>query len=189
MGTSSNQGSPNTPSWRLARAMLAVPGIDLDRQSQELWRAASGDRGDHLYQDLGDKVLAEACRIAGSSHTPGEALRSYTECLVGSGTAGLAQDLGRRALLRAVASNSGSHGFAAELFSELAAYYASRDLPSFVGAAGRLGSIDQIMNLKTGLRNKAKDVALSISVRADAQGWRSYVKKVVDALKQGSRSQ
>ena len=64
MGTSSNQPSPNTPSWNIAQAALGHLGLDVERQSEELWQSALTDRDGRLTEELTNPLLASACEIA-----------------------------------------------------------------------------------------------------------------------------
>ena len=64
MGTSSNQRSPDTPPWRLARAVVGSLAWNPDRQSAEIWRAAMGDREGRLVEELSTPLAARACELA-----------------------------------------------------------------------------------------------------------------------------
>ena len=98
MGTSSNQPSPKTPSWGLANAVLGQPSASMERQHQELWRAAIGDQGDALLDALGSPLLANACVLSTKSSSPSEAIGGFEQSLLDSHNAGLMLDLGKRAL-------------------------------------------------------------------------------------------
>ena len=186
MGTSVNQASPNSPPWRPARAVLGNPAFAAKHQSAELWRAALGDRGNALLSaDLGHPAIATACRIAGKAESPVVAIRAWDEHLAHTRAAGLTLDLARRALIRATLARRGATGFAGEVFAEMVSYYASRDLPSFVGARFRLTTPTQAVRLKDDLRAIARQ-ASHVKAPAAAPGkWRTYVKAVVKALTKG----
>ena len=148
MGTSSNQPSPNTPNWQPAQAILGDPNWPVERQSEELWRSALTDRDGRLTEELVDPLLASACEIAEERIPPASAVQSFNDTLCEQYAAGLTLDMAKRALARASASGSGSVGFAEEFFAEATSYYASRDLPSFVGAAGRIQTSTDSIDLK-----------------------------------------
>lgn len=185
MGTSSNQPSPKTPSWRLANAVLGNPGASPERQHQELWRAAIGDQGDALLEALGGPLMANACALSKRSRSTVEAIGRFEQSLLRSHNASFILDLGKRALVRTVAAKKGAAGFASELFAETVSYYASRDLPSFVGAKGRIMTTSDAIELKNQIRHRAREIAKIFPVKTDPKGWKNYVSKVLDALQKG----
>ena len=187
MGTSSNQPSPKTPSWRLAKAVLGSPSASPERQHQELWRAAIGDQGDALVEALGNPLLANACVLSTQSRSPYEAIGRFEQSLLDSHNAGLMLDLGKRALIRTVAAKKGAAGFASELFAETVSYYASRDLPSFVGAKGRILTTSDAIELKNQIQEHTRKIAKMFPVKTDPKGWKNYVSKVLDALQRGEK--
>lgn len=183
MGTSSNQSSPNTPPWRLPKAILGASGWPADRQSSEIWQAALADRQGKLRADFGDSLLAEACQIAERGVEPTRAVQAYDAALADNNAAGLALDMGRRALSRATAAQAGAIGFASELFAEAASYYVSRDLPSFLGAHGRVKTTTEAIHLKEQIKGIARDVARAAGpVRTDPDGWQAYISTVLSGL-------
>ncbi|MCJ7767172.1 hypothetical protein MUP79_02110 [Candidatus Bathyarchaeota archaeon] len=182
MGTSSNNPSPKTPNWKLARALLGEPSIPASRQAQELWRSASAERRDFLIDTLGSPIIASACELASRSESPEQAISQFESVIVSSYSANLALDLAKRALARAVAARTGSQGFASELFAEVIGYYASRDLPSFVAAAGRVETTSAAIALKKDMMTFARDTAAQRAPGTDPNGWKSYVKQTVDSL-------
>lgn len=173
--------------------MLGRTDVPVEQQSAELWRAVAGDRGERLFGDFGHPLLAAAVGVAVEARTPIEALRRFDEAVRREGAAGLSLDMGRRALARTVAAAGGGAGFGAELFAEAAGYYVSRDLPSYLGAAGRVATASEAMALKDRFRAVARGAARSAGAAAgptnDPQAWRVYVARVVDALRtrRGSR--
>jgi pyridoxine/pyridoxamine 5'-phosphate oxidase len=90
-----------------------------------------------------------------------------------------------------VAEGSGSVGFARELFAETVAYYASRDLPSYVGKRGRVSNVSELIELKRQLQNQAREVASAkqLARRLTHESWSTFVHQVVDVLasKRGKR--
>ena len=190
MGTSSNQSSPNTPNWQPAQAILGDPNWSVERQSEELWRSALMDRDGRLAEELVDPLLASACEIAEERIPPVSAVQSFNDTLCEQYAAGLTLDMAKRALARASASGSGSVGFAEELFAEATSYYASRDLPSFVGAAGRIQTSTDSIDLKENLRNIAREAARTAGPPAtDTAGWQNYISRVIASLRGERREQ
>ena len=190
MGTSSNQPSPNTPSWNIAQAALGHLGLDVERQSEELWQSALMDRDGRLTEELTNPLLASACEIAEERISPARAVQSFDNTLNQQYAAGLTLDMAKRALARASAAESGSIGFAEELFAEATSYYASRDLPSFVGSPERVQTTSDSIALKESLRNIAREAARTAApIATDLQGWRSYVSEVLASLRGERREQ
>lgn len=183
MGTSSSQRSPNTPNWQLASAVLGRSDVALQRQSEEMWRAAAADREGRLAGELGAEVLAAAGAIAAAARSPQEAAALFHRQVQEQKSAGIMLDIGRRALIRAVAQGAGAAGFAAELFSEAASYYSSRDLPSYVGAPGRVDRTSESVALKNGLQGIARGAALAAGPPLVEPGaWRGFVGRVLTRL-------
>jgi hypothetical protein len=182
MGTSSNVSSPKTPSWQSFTAVLGDPDWPVQRQSEELWQAAIGDRNGKLRDEIGDPLLAEVCRLADAGTNVRDTIRAFDALLNNNYTAGLTFDMAKRALVRAVSTQSGSRGFASELFVEAVSYYVSRDLPSYVGAPNRISTTGEAIRLKEDFRKIAREAASLVSVKTDPVGWKSYVSQVLITL-------
>lgn len=189
MGTSVNQRSPARPTWKLPQALIGRADISARDQGAEIWRAASLDPDTDIKRRLSDPVIASACVLAAQTKTPAEAARLYDAVLNESRTAGLLFDLTRRALVRSVAEGGGSDRFAGELFSETVAYYASRDLPSYVGKRGRISKASEIIELKRQLQLHTKEVVSSSKLpRVTKATWSEFVANAVGKLsKKGTR--
>ena len=155
----------------------------VERQSLEIWRAAAADRGERLLHDLGNPTLAEACALVSRGMSVDGALSAYDEATLHVSDVGLAVDMGRRALVRAVTTNAGGAGFAGELFAEAVSYYAARDLPSFIAAPGRIPNSSAAIDLKENLRSIARQAASGAGEPpVDRRGWNRYVGRVLTAL-------
>ena len=183
MGTSTNQRSPARPTWRLPQALLGRPDVSPDIQGAEIWRAASFDPETAVARRLSDPILANACAIAAKAVSPVEATRLYDSVLNETRTAGFIFDLARRALTRSVAKGSGVQGFAAELFAETVAYYASRDLPSYVGKYGRISTASEVIEFKKKLQQHTRDVVSREPLpKLSKDNWSTFVYHIVDKL-------
>jgi hypothetical protein len=185
MGTSTNQPSPKTPGWDLVRALLGREGVEPSRQATEVWRAVVGERNDLLLAEVSSPLVADACKIAGRVKSPSAAIREFENLVLQNRAAGLVLDLCKNALARTVVARTGSQGFGTEFFAEMTDYYVSRDLPSYTGAPTRMRTVSDAIQLKKQLRNSAAEVARSAgSVGPDAEGWREYAVRVINALQQ-----
>jgi hypothetical protein len=183
MGTSTNHPSPNAPSWNLAKAVLGREGISAEDQSRELWRAATADTSAKLEEHLCGPAILQALDVANRSESVSEALSSYDKAVASSHTATFFADISRRALVRAVASGAGVPGFAQELFAETVSYYASRDLPSIVGAKGKVSNTSAAISLKRQFADIAKDAARGYRTEVSTRSWPTVVASVLAVLK------
>ena len=163
--------------------MLGRRDVPVDRQSQEIWRAAGADREGRLSDELGSELFAAAGVAAESTRSPTEAVARFEEQLASERAASVILDLGKRALARAAAAGGGASGFAAELFAETASYYIARDLASLVGAAGRVPSTSAAVDLKSQIREVAREaVRRAGPAPVDPGAWRGYVTTVLAHL-------
>ncbi len=186
MGTSKNVRSPDIPPWKPFLAVVGRPDVPVERQAKELWRAAYADRGPRLEDDFSQRTLAAACELAGSSGSVQAALREYDAANQREHRAGLGIELGRRALVRAIANGTGAAGFAANLFADASSYYSSRDLPSFIGAAGRVPNMSSAIELKDAISRVTREQVRQIGTpRTDVEGWASFVRSVLMSLRGG----
>jgi len=186
MGSSTNQPSPNIPTWKIFKKVLGSNDWAVERQSLELWRAAAGDRGGRLSDELSNSSMASAGKIAERKLQPKIALKEFNNILHESFNEGHHFEMAKRALLRASASESGAIGFASELFSETASYYASRDLPSYVAKSGRIPTTSESIELKNRLRGIASTAAKNTELKnLEPDNWNRYIKKVIDSLING----
>lgn len=187
MGTSKNVRSPDIPPWRPFLAVVGRPDIPVERQVRELWRAAFADRGPRLEDDFSQRTLAIACALAATSRNVHSALREYDAANQREGRAGLGVEIGRRALARAIARGTGAAGFAADFFADASSYYVSRDLPSFIGAPGRVQNTSSAIDLKNAISRVAREQVSKIGTpRAGAEGWSAFVESALLVLR-GSR--
>lgn len=183
MGTSRNDPSPNIPAWRPAKAALGRRDLSPERQAKLLWQAANADRGPDLAESFATPVFATACAIAARGASVREALQGFDAAAVQGRAAGPVIDMGRRALARVAGQGGGAAAFAGELFSEAVAYYASRDLPSFVGAPHRVQTAAEAIALKGQIRRATVDVVSRVGIPpTDSVGWRGYIHNVVSEL-------
>jgi hypothetical protein len=187
MGTSTNQGSPEAGGWLLQRALVGRIDVSAEQQTRELWQAVLGDRGERLAAELGAPIMAAAALVASNAQTPLDAIGRFNAAVKEQRAVGLSVEMGKRALLRAVATAGGARSFSAELFAEVASYYVSRDLPSYIGANKRISTASDAVRLKEGIRAITRGAARAVD---EARGpgltparWRAHVDQVVRRLR------
>jgi predicted Zn-dependent protease len=161
-------------------------------QVTELWRAAGSDRHAELIATFGDPVLVEAANIAGRANKPTRAAETFDNALDRDAKSGVLFDCARRALVRAVANDAGAAGFGSELFVEAANYYVSRDLPSFVGQAGRVPSASAALELKNDIREYTREAVRAVasslkSGKVATDQWNAFIEDALNALRRRPR--
>jgi|ERR1700676_755101 len=183
MGTSRNDPSPRTPPWRMALAVVGTPDVSPARQCTEIWKAVAADRGERLLRDFANPTLVSACRYVTESLPVQDALESFDRSTLHESDAGLALEMGRRALARCAAQGTNAATFVGELFAEAISYYASRDVPSFVAAEGRIANTSSAIRLKDSLRQITRDQITALgSPRLTPREWKSHIAKALKAL-------
>lgn len=181
MGTSRNDASPDKGSWRLVRAIIGRPDYTPERQIQEIWRAAVTDRHELLFKELSTATLALASEFSQEGISVSDALDRYDNSSSQETHATLALEFGRRAIARCITSQVRTSNFAAELFSEATSYYLSRDLPSYVGAPGRIKSASEAISLKEAIRQATRRAVVRVGPPRKGQ-WSTYVERVIKSL-------
>lgn len=184
MGTSRNDPSPRVPVWLPALAMLAREAVPQERQAVEVWRAAVADRSGRLAVELGSPLVARACELASRSTSVPESLQTFDADVARSRSVGLYVDMTRRALARTAARGGGATEFGSELFAEAGNYFVARDLPSFVGASGRLSTVGAARDLASEISRITRERVTSVGTpdHSSEQGWRSYVDAALGVL-------
>ena len=190
MGTSRNDRSPMTPPWKMALAVVGTSDVPASRQGTEIWRAVAAERGEKLLRDFSNQSLAEACRWMSQPLSVQEALTRFQQATKYESNAGLAIDMGRRALARCAAEKGDATSFVGELFAEAVSYYVSRDLPSYVGARGRIADASEAIRLKHALREATKQQVKSLGQpKLGPREWRGYISTVLKTLQGGGTSE
>ena len=183
MGTSRNDRSPQTPPWMPALAVLGRADVGVDRQNAEIWRSAAADRGEMLLRDFSNPLLVEACAYLSRGIPPREALERFNKASLHASEGGLVIEMARRALVRSAASEGDPKMFVGELFAEAVSYYASRDLPSFVAARGRVPNTSSVIELKESLRRATRERVGEVGNPAlDRRDWKRYISRVLRNL-------
>jgi hypothetical protein len=185
VGTSRNDASPSTPSWKAVLAVLGKTDASVEMQVREVSRAAAQDRDGALARDLSHPLMAAAWEMSRQGLPVERALNSYEDSALHVSNVGLAVEFGRRALARSTSQLPGTTSFSSELFSEAIAYYVARDLPTVVAVKGRVSTVSDAVRLKSSIR---EHVRASVSALGEpspgVRGWRAFVTKVVDALQE-----
>lgn len=183
MGTSRNDPSPATPSWKAALAVLGRTDVSVDMQVREVWRAAAQDRKGALARDLSHPLLATAWEMSRQGLSAQRALETYEDAALHVSNVGLALEFGRRALARCTSQQPTKTSFSAELFSEAIAYYVARDLPSIVASKGRVSGVSGAIQLKSSIRDFVRSHVSNFGEPSEGPiGWKTFVAKVTDAL-------
>lgn len=183
MGTSVNQASPDTPIWRLPKAVLGRPDVPPVRQLAELWESALADRKGRLNEEVADVIIGRVAVMAGEHDKVSQALAAFDAEVASSGRASVVLDVARRSLVRCVAADAGRVAFAADFFAELTGYYVSRDLPSFVARPDRVKSTTQAITLKNRIIETARKTVAQAVGRAPSDDWTAIASNATAALR------
>ena len=131
-------------------------------------------------------MAPELARLASEVVSPAEAMDRFDAWASETRAIGLTVDLASAALGRVAAIGVGGQRFVAELFAELTDYYASRDLPSVVGAAGRVATPAAAIALKERLKDVARSQTLAEGPPPDSvDRWVAYIRRIVSRLAAG----
>jgi hypothetical protein len=186
MGTSVNQSSPRTLSWRAAQAGYRDPNVSLDRIAAEVWRAASNQPFGNLEQLLSQPIIARIGALLGQSASSLELSRQSALTVVQSKHSSLATEIARRACVQAAGTKDWQRDFTAKLIGEATGYLVSRDLPGYVGL-GRVHNIEETLSFKSSLSRYASDVATRVARprQLNERNWADHIKKIVAQLRSG----
>jgi hypothetical protein len=187
MGTSISHRSPPTPGWNAVAASYTAEGITIPRIVQELWRAASSQPLGNLPADLCHPLIPEIAAIASSSTDRAQAIQEARRLVATAGVTSLGLDIAHRALVQAFSMpGDRTQSFAQALFAQAANYLVSRDLPGFVGRAGRAQNVSEAIDLKNDLTEQTASIVrgtpMPPSALKDSTSWRSFVESVVERL-------
>jgi hypothetical protein len=189
MGTSRNDRSPDTPNWKPVLAVIGNSNVEAERQNLEIWRAAVAENGPLLERSLGGPFLVQVCRVLGQRLEVANAVAEFDTAARVTKESTFVSDLARRAFIRSSARNDSASGFIEETFSEIVTYYASRDLPSYIGATGRISDVSQSVDLKKSLQKATREKVSAVGKPpTDSSGWKRYVVRVLAALQKESAS-
>lgn len=182
MGTSVNVGSPNNNLWRIALSTLGTD-VPVERQSALMWHAAALDRQGGLFHDLTNDAVAAAFQVAVETRDASAAARAFDQLVLNYKYSGLYLQWAKRALVRTARVSGSRTDFVAELLSEVASYYISRDLPSFVGARSRIETMSQALELKDRFLNIARSTARRVVQTIPSRvPWGLVVERTLEEL-------
>lgn len=188
MGTSVNQRSPDTPSWRIVQRTYEDSSIPLERALQEIWRAATHQQESDLGRQLSQPVILELADVSARADSPAEASRLANEVIATSKAASLGADLARRAAIQAAGRPDAGQLFVERLFAEATGYLVSRDLAGHISEGKRLPTVSAAREFRAQLTSIASKTASSLSVDgsplASSEIWAGYVSTVLNAIKQ-----
>lgn len=189
MGTSVSYASPGTPRWRFSTQHLSNPQVPVERQVQEVWRAAAGDREAALSADLAVRPVVTALRIAATANNPLTALNTFDAEVDPADSASLGVEFARRALARTAAAGGGRPRYVGELFAEATNYYVARDLSSRVGRQGAVQTPSEGLAFKQAMEQTVR-VAATATAQAQplpdgtlADLWPALLASVLARLK------
>lgn len=186
MGTSTSQGSPNTPNWNAAFLAYKYDSVPIWRAVEEIWLAASKQSEGNLATDLQDPIFSKCLKITLDSKSREEALSKASMEIALSSSSTLATDIALRAIVKSFSRKEERiSAFTTLLFKEASDYLVSRDLPAFIGKGGRAETIIQAIEFKTSLLNHVTDLVANIQHPHNLfneRNWKIYINDVVKTL-------
>lgn len=187
MGTSTSHRSPDTPNWHAAQAAYVNSSVPVERAVQEIWRAATNQSEGDISQQLANPIIAQCLSIAATAQSRTEALTEVSRHVALSGQASLGTEIAQRAVVLSFREGGDRvTAYASSLFSEASDYLVSRDLPGFVGEAGRAKNVSEALTFKAGIRRIVTDVVAAVprpTLDASGPAWSTFVLEVVDRLR------
>jgi hypothetical protein len=179
MGTSVNQRSPDTASWRAVAAAYVNP-IPIPRVVAEIWRAAQHDPSTDWTALLSSSGVAACYEVSRAAVGATEGLQQASRAIAHAHTSSLAADLAKRAL--AVSLTNPHISFGQALLSQATDYLVSRDLPSYVGPGYRNANAARAVEFKSAVSRQVSAVAADQREPVNFDAWPEYVQGVLSML-------
>jgi len=166
------------------------PAITIDRAVQEIWRAATNQPTGDLTQVLREAAIAQCVAVAMEAPNRESAVDAVSRHIASLGKASLGLVMAQRAVAQSYGKADPVAAFTSSLFGEAGNYLVSRDLPGFVGTAGRAKTTSEATALKAQLLARVAERASEIKPPRRAAlvaGWFDYVTRVVEHLRTTGR--
>lgn len=185
MGTSTSHASPETLGWKAVHAGYVSSSVPIDRVAQEIWRA-SLSQPDSITRYLLDTSVFLCYQAVKESESQSEALKAITDALSRTKSNSIITELARRAAVESFLSTSPSQSWAPSLFGQITEYLVSRDLSGFVGRQFRNQNLGDLLEFKSKLRARVKDVIARVQPEPyTMESWRSFVATALSLLTRG----
>lgn len=188
MGTSVNQSSPKSLSWRAAQSGYRDASVPVERLAVEVWRAATNQPEGNLADLLARPIIVTLGRLISEAKSSVEFARRSSLAVAESKQASLGVDIARRAAMQSVGSPNPFKTFSERLFSEATAYLVARDLPGYVGA-GRARDVAESLSLASSVARHVAEITsrIEVPIRLTSGSWAEHVRIVVDSLRGARR--
>jgi hypothetical protein len=190
MGTSINQRSPRTSNWKIIEMSYKNKNFPIDRLTQELCRAAINQQEGNIFRDLSAQTISKCISIISISNDRYDAIQKIRKEVLASGNISLACDIAQRSVIPAFNAPSNiTQTYIVSLFSEVANYLVSRDLPGNIGL-GRVNNVSEAIVFKNEIKNtiakKVAEIPFPSNQYKDTKAWSAFVNDVVNHLTKGN---
>lgn len=183
MGTSVSQGSPRNPNWQRVMTCYKNRNIPEDRVVSEVWRA-SENQETPLSEELKSDVVFDCYRAVQSSENFVQALEKINSSFLEKSNNSISAEFAKRVVPIAFSQKHPAVAWKSLFISEITKYVISRDASGFVGEKYRNKTVNDLVNFKNRLAEKARVVAANVQVEVKSiKDWRRFVDSTVANLK------
>jgi hypothetical protein len=181
MGTSVNQASPRTTSWRSVATCYQSDQISPDRAATEVWRAATATAGTLDAQIKSDGVFA-CYQLAQRGVAPQQIHTALTEISERHGNS-IVLEFAKRATLIAAHTPKPAEHWPQQFFKQVSAYLVARDASGFVGPNCRSKTVGDLMSLKAAIGETVAEKVSGLRIAARSpQEWSRVASATLSAL-------
>lgn len=178
MGTSINQGSPNTTSWAVVAACYDND-VPIDETVIEIWRAATIQNPVFVDQLKSDAIAVLVQQPVAPSEIDAVFARSFEKK-----QHSIAGELAMRAVLVQAGSGKTRESPLAVFFRQMTEYFVARDISGHVGPAHRCKTFAEVTLLKSKLSDAVAGTvqAVEIQYHLSSKPWSEALPIVLKSL-------
>ena len=186
MGTSISHPSPKDTNWKPVALCYTAETIPESRVVNEIWRAS--DRGQTpISESLKSASAYECYRAVQSSRSFQEALIKFDSAISNNKDNSMIAEFAKRVIPKSFQSKNPTHDWPRNFFSEVTAYFVSRDLSGFVGSDYRNKSVKELTQFKRRLEDRVREVVGPQNKPFESQKeWIKFIDNTVSKLKKGN---
>ena len=180
MGTSINQGSPDTTGWTVVAACYDNDAFSTEQTAMEIWRAATAQNATFVRQLKSEVVRMFVEQKVAARQSPaevGDRVAPRKENTITS-------ELAKRSALITEARGYGHESPIAGLFRQLTDYFVARDISGHVGPEHRCKTFAEVRAFKRQLGEivSAKVRVAEIEHRLSTRRWSESVPILLNTL-------
>ena|ERR1051326_3906989 len=182
MGTSVNQSSPRTTSWRSVITGYESDQVTVDRVVKEIWHAAESEGSTVGAQIRSPAVFA--CYNLTQSNIPRDQIHDALSDVSSKYGNSMVVEFAKRATILASQGAQAARQWPSIFFRELTNYLVSRDASGYVGPASRSKTVGDLINLKHSIGREVQRVIGEVPISArNVNGWVRAANTALSALR------